>query len=157
MNSISGVQWQHTNQHSLLSWTSPHHLKLRPHDRQMAQHISWSQGCSTSPLISKSILWTSTPVWTTPDIGWLHLHVASLPKQHAINFLLNRHYSKNTKPHCMATSQFMIKQWLKIKSSIVDTNNHLNKVFSTFDSLNRELSSGFYLINTFPDCFFSFS
>ena len=33
----------------------------------MAQHISWSQGCSTSPLISKSILRTSTLVWTTSD------------------------------------------------------------------------------------------
>ena len=35
----------------------------------MVQHISWSQGHSTSPLISKSILWTSTPVWTAPNIG----------------------------------------------------------------------------------------
>ena len=35
----------------------------------MVQHISWSQGHFTSPLISKSILWTSTPVWTAPNIG----------------------------------------------------------------------------------------
>jgi len=33
----------------------------------MAQHISWSQGCSTSLFISKSILQTSTPVWTMSD------------------------------------------------------------------------------------------
>jgi len=39
----------------------------RPYSRQMAQHISWSQGHSTSPLISKSILQMSTPVWTAPD------------------------------------------------------------------------------------------
>jgi len=35
----------------------------------MVQHISWSQGHFTSLLISKSILWTSTPVWTAPNIG----------------------------------------------------------------------------------------
>ena len=33
----------------------------------MAQHISWSQGYSTSLLISESILQTSTLVWTAPD------------------------------------------------------------------------------------------
>ena len=64
---ISDVQWQYTNQHSLSSLTSPHHLKLQPCGRQIAQHISWSQGHSTSPLISESILQTSTLVWTTSD------------------------------------------------------------------------------------------
>ena len=49
LNSISSVQWWHTNQHSLLSQTSSHHLKLWPHGRQTAQHISWNQGRSTSP------------------------------------------------------------------------------------------------------------
>ena len=44
-----------------------YHLKLQPCSRQMVQYISWSQGCSTNPLISKSILWTSIPVWTVPD------------------------------------------------------------------------------------------
>ena len=67
MNSISGVQRWHTNQYSLPLGLSLLHLKLRPCGRQTAQHISWSQGRSTSPLISKSILWTSTPVWTAPD------------------------------------------------------------------------------------------
>ena len=68
MNSISSVQQQHTNQHSLPAWTSPHHLKLRPHGRQIAQYISWSQGYSTSLLISEFILQTSILVWTVPDI-----------------------------------------------------------------------------------------
>ena len=67
MNSISSVQWQHTNQYSLPLGLSLLHLKLQPRGRQTAQHISWSQGHSTSPLISESILWTSIPVWTTPD------------------------------------------------------------------------------------------
>jgi len=67
LNSISGVQRWHTIQHSLPSWTSPHHLKLWPCGKQIAQHISWSQGHSTSLLISEFILRTSTPVWTVPD------------------------------------------------------------------------------------------
>jgi len=67
LNSISGVQRWHINQHSLPSQTSSHYLKLRPCGRQTAQHISWSQGHSISPHISKSILQTSTLVWTAPD------------------------------------------------------------------------------------------
>ena len=67
MNSISGVQQRHTNQYSFLLRLFLLHLKLWPCGRQMAQHISWSQGYSTSPLISESILWTSTLVWTAPD------------------------------------------------------------------------------------------
>ena len=78
MNSISGAQWQHTIQHSLPLGLSLLHLKLRPRGRQTAQHISWSQGRSTSPLISKSILWTSTLVWTTPDTIQLYYSVVKL-------------------------------------------------------------------------------
>ena len=68
MKSISGIQQWHTNQYSLPLRLSLLHLKLRLHGKQMAQHISWNQGCSTSLLISESILQTSTLVWTVPDI-----------------------------------------------------------------------------------------
>ena len=47
----------------------------------------------------------------------------------------------------------MTKQQLKIKSSIVDTNNHLNRFFPSFDSLYKELSSGFKLVDNFPNHF----
>jgi len=40
LNSISSVQWWHTNQYSLLSQTSSSHLKLWPCGRQTAQYIS---------------------------------------------------------------------------------------------------------------------
>jgi len=53
----------------------------------------------------------------------------------------------------MATSQLMPKQNLKIKGSIVDINHWLNQILTTFDSMNKELSYGFCLIDTFPDCF----
>ena len=47
------------------------------------------------------------------------------------------------------------KQQLKIKSLIVDINNCLSKNFSFFDNLNKELSLGFYSVDTFLD-YFSF-
>jgi len=78
LNSTSSVQWRHTNQYLLPLGLSFLHLKLQPHSRQMAQHISWSQGHSTSPLISKSILWTSTPVWTTPDKNNIYYRILYL-------------------------------------------------------------------------------
>ena len=49
------------NQYLLPSQTSSYSLKLWPCNRQMAQHISWSQGHSTSLHISESILQTFTP------------------------------------------------------------------------------------------------
>ena len=49
----------------------------------------------------------------------------------------------------MAMNYLAPKQQLKIKSLIVDTNNYLNENFLSFDNLNRELSPGFYLIDTF--------
>ena len=55
MNSIPGIQWWYTNQYSLSSQTSFYYLKLQPCGRQMVQHISWSQGHSTSLYISESI------------------------------------------------------------------------------------------------------
>ena len=95
MNLISSIQWWHTIQHSLPSWTSSYHLKLQLCSRQIAQHISWSQGCSTSPLISESILWTSTPVWTVPDIVFLNVRVpriyyssSSDSKLHSLKYII---------------------------------------------------------------------
>jgi len=48
------------------------------------------------------------------------------------------------------------KQCLKTKSPIININNCLNKFFKFFlalNSLNRELSPGFYSVNTFSNCF----
>ena len=61
--------------------------------------------------------------------------------------LIDKHYSK------IAIFYLMIKQYSKIKSPIIDINNHLNKVLLSFDSLNKELSFRFYLVDIFSDCF----
>ena len=60
---------------------------------------------------------------------------------------------KRTKPHYLLISNFTDKQQLKIKSSIVDANNHLNEVHPSFNRLHKELSPGFYLVDNFPNCF----
>ena len=67
----------------------------------------------------------------------------SLPKHHALNSLFDDQYSKKVKPHHFLLSNFMSKQYLKIKSSVVDSNNHLNGIFSSFDNLHKELFSSF--------------
>ena len=65
------------------------------------------------------------------------------PKQYVINTLINEHYSKKALPYYITMSHLTAKQWLKVKSSIINTNNCLNK----------ELSLGFYLVDTFLDHF----
>jgi len=47
-----------------------------------------------------------------------------------------------------------LKQRLKIKSSIIDSNNWLDSIFSVFDSLNNELTLGHRLMDIFPDWIF---
>jgi len=64
-------------------------------------------------------------------------------KQHVINTLINEHHSKKALPYYITMSHLTAKQWLKVKSSIINTNNCLNK----------ELSLGFYLVDTFLDHF----
>ena len=83
-----------------------------------------------------------------------YLQVVSFPKQHALNSLLDAHHSKQTSSYCIAMSYLTLKQYLKVKNSIVNTNNCLNQVFSVFNNLNREISLGFHLIDTFSDHFF---
>ena len=70
-----------------------------------------------------------------------------------INSLLDEHHSKKATFHYIATSHLTPKQYLKIKSLIVNINNHLNKIFPAFDSLSRELSPSFCFVDTFLNCF----
>jgi len=65
--------------------------------------------------------------------SWQQLRTASLPSNHAINLLLKYHYSKNTPPHYLSLEALTPKQRLKVKSSIIDTNNCLNGNFPFFN------------------------
>jgi len=82
-----------------------------------------------------------------------HLQITFLSKQHAINSILDQYHSKQ---YCTATTFLINKQCLKIKSLIIDTNNHLNEIVPLFDSLNKEFTLGFHLVDIFPD-YFSFT
>ena len=81
-------------------------------------------------------------------ISHYHLYIASLLKQHTINFILDEYYFKKAISHYMAINYLISKQCLKIKSSIMNTNNCLSKVFPSFNSLNTELFLGFYIVDT---------
>ena len=71
-----------------------------------------------------------------------------------INSLLENKHAKNFPTYCLSLENITIKQWKKIKSFIVDINNCLNRIFSSFDSLNCEFSPGFKLVDNFPSCFY---
>jgi len=79
--------------------------------------------------------------------------MASLPKQHALDSLLDDQYLKKTKSHHLSICNLIFIQCQTIKSLIVDINNHLNKVFLFFDRLHKKLLPGFQLVDNFPDHF----
>ena len=83
--------------------------------------------------------------------------MTTLSKQYVINSLLDKHHPKKAKLYHITMTYLISKQWLKIKSPIIDTNNQLNKVFSSFDSLNKEISPGFHLIDIFSNYFYFIS
>ena len=85
--------------------------------------------------------------------GRHHLQMAFLPKYHTFNSLMDDHYSKKAKSHCLSMSKMIDKQQYRIKSSIIDFNNQLNKAFPTFDKLHKELSLVFKLVDNFLTCY----
>jgi len=84
---------------------------------------------------------------------WYQLRTFTLPKNHTIKFLLERRHSEDTSHYCLLLENMTHKQWLKIKGSVIDANNHLNGIFPTFNSLSNEFSSRTRLIDTFPSHF----
>ena len=76
-----------------------------------------------------------------------------LPSNHTIKTLFESRYSNGSHLHCLSLENITSKQWLNIKSSIVDTNNHLNGIFPSFYSFNSEFSPDFRLIDLFSSCF----
>jgi len=55
--------------------------------------------------------------------------------------------------HHLLLEMLTVKQHFKIQSSIVNTNNRLNRVFNSFDSFNNELSPRKKLIYLYSSCF----
>ena len=78
--------------------------------------------------------------------------MVSLLTNYALNSLLENQHSKKIKSHWLSLENLTSKQQ-KLKSFIVDSNNHLNSLFSSFNNLHKELSSGFWLVDNFSNCF----
>jgi len=79
---------------------------------------------------------------------WCELHLTP-SFNHTIKSLLECYFNLDPMPHYLLLNKVTLKQRLKIKSSIVNTNNHLNDILLFFDSLYKELSPGFCLVDTF--------
>ena len=108
-----------------------------------------------------------SPLWEVKIIASLiliHLHlekisgiqqlrIVSLLKQYTLNLLLDKHLSKNTNSHQLSQGNLTSRQRQKLKSHVIDFNNYLNSLFPSFDSLYKEISSGFHLVDNFSDCF----
>jgi len=83
----------------------------------------------------------------------LQLRTSTLPSNHTIKFLLERRYIIGSHLHQLSLENITSNQCLKIKSSVTDANNHLNKKFPYFDSLNSEFSPRSRLIDIFSSHF----
>jgi len=79
--------------------------------------------------------------------------MAEWPFNHIIKLLLERRHNQNSQEHHLTLGNMISKQQQKLKSSIIDMNNHLNGIFSSFDSLNDIFHPGHRLIDIFPSCF----
>ena len=78
----------------------------------------------------------------------------SLLRHHTLNLFLDKQPLKKTRPCWLSLENLTSKQCQKLKSSVVDSNNHLNSLFSLFNNLHKELLSGFQLVDNFSDWFF---
>jgi len=93
----------------------------------------------------------------------IHLYLQKLSGRHQLrtfsfsdnyiikSFLKSKHIS-NSSHHHLSLENMISKQRLQIRSSIINTNNHLNNIFPPFDSLNSKFSPGLRLV----DIFFSY-
>ena len=84
--------------------------------------------------------------------GRHQLQKATFPHNHTIKLLLEKRHAFQSQLHCLFLDYISSKQQQRIKSSIVDANDHLNGVFLFFNSLNCELHPGFRLIDIFSSC-----
>ena len=79
--------------------------------------------------------------------------MVSLPRQYVFNLLLDKHLSKKADPHHLFLENLTSRQYQKYKSFIINSNNCINSLFSSFDSLYKEIFSRFCLVDNFSDCF----
>ena len=77
------------------------------------------------------------------------MKIASLSSNYTIKSFLEHYHISDSNSHHLLLDKVTLKQRLKIKSFIVHVNNCLNGILSSFNSLYKELSPGFCLVNIF--------
>ena len=82
--------------------------------------------------------------------GRFHLRAYSLLLNYIIRLIRP---SDNVKLHTLLLERLISRQWVIIKSFIIDMDNRFNKVFSSFSSFNYEFSPRNSLIDIFPNYF----
>ena len=82
--------------------------------------------------------------------GRNQLRTATFSYNYRLKKLLERRFAPQ---HHFSLENITTKQWITIKSSVVNTNNYLNGIFPSFDTLNREFHSRNKLVDFFSDCF----
>jgi len=99
----------------------------------------------------------TSPTWEIEAITGLlpiHLHLdkicshqqlrmVSLFSNHVVKSLLEHHHSNTSSLHCLFLEKLTSKQKLKVKSSIVNINSHLNTILPLFNPLHKEFIFGF--------------
>ena len=77
------------------------------------------------------------------------MRIASLSSNHTIKSLFEHYHILDSNSYHLLLDKVTLKQRLKIKNFIVDVNNCLNSILSSFNSLYKKLSPGFYLVDIF--------
>ena len=120
----------------------------------------------------RAAVWILKVFWTSPSIsieaiasldlinlhfwklgGRLQLCTQLFLLNHIIISLLESNYSLHLENHHLSLETLTVKQYLKVKSSIMDVNNKLNRVFNSFDPFNNKLSPKNRLIDLYSSCF----
>ena len=85
--------------------------------------------------------------------GRSQLCSASLPENHLIKNLMNNPLNTHLNSHPHLINALTVCQKTSVKDHIIDSNNKLNGVFSSFSPLNPEFILSSRIIDIFPDKF----
>ena len=131
-----------------------YHLRIL--EKMQRKATIWILGAfKTSLLLGIEAIARLTPIklhlWKLGGRSQLQAH--SLPPNHLIQSLIDSSHSGSTPQHPNSLDSLTSCQWSLIKSHIVDIDNRLNRIFSSFSPLHSELSPSHRFIDNFSDHF----
>ena len=109
----------------------------------------------------RAAIWILEAFYTSPSLGikaiaslvpiYLHLQklgsrfqlrTQSLPSNYIIKLLMESRHLDSDNHHQLSLEKLILKQQLSLKSSIMDTNNRLNRICPLFIPFSFEFSPG---------------